>query len=474
MADILKISTPLIDRNNAVQQNRQAMESGIPFEMSEIAKVVKTNPQSELLQQNNGMPPREESPELLLNLLRDPAVTVHFLKNIYLLQEIINLIPVNNSTLSGEIQQLFDALLMQRGEIPTELLRQENSATTFKGELFDLLRQLAAQGNRPDLRDGVANLLKALNATLGKRDILHSVSNSLGYLANNLSSSKTLFAKLSDLAHRFEAPGAAEKFPALKAETLELLREVEGSILFTPRLQRLLPMIPYNLSRFSDNPDRLQDAVNSLLSMMDGREAKASLLAKLRGFLAEVADKSSGNQQETERSRVLDALSKLIGKQAVAQELSLTGSEKLDKIIQSLLSSPCNFTPLLHYIIPVQDDQLRAFAEMWIDPNEQNGAQDKNGKPQESLHLLMVFDVEGLGQFEAELLVTEKRIAFHLFCPPGYVDYFLPIGELAAKLSASSEYTFSEVQIDKLERPRSLMDVFKTLPHKRTGIDVTV
>ncbi|MEG1778082.1 MAG: antitoxin, partial [Angelakisella sp.] len=127
MADILKISTPQVDRNNAIQQNRQLAEAGIPFEMSELSKVVKSNSQSELLMQNNGLPPKEESPELLLNLLRDPSVTVNFLKNIYLLQEIINLIPVNNNTLSKEIQQLFDALLLKPEEIPTELQKQENN-----------------------------------------------------------------------------------------------------------------------------------------------------------------------------------------------------------------------------------------------------------------------------------------------------------------------------------------------------------
>lgn len=474
MADILKISTPLVDRNNALPQNRQAIESAIPFEMSELSKVVKTNPQSELLQQNNGMPPKEEAPELLLNLLRDPAVTMNFLKNIYMLQEIINLIPVNNSTLSGEIQQLFDALLMKPGDIPAELVMQEGGATSFKGDLFDMLRELSARGDRPDVRYGVANLLKAISATLNKRDVLHSVANSLGFLANSLSASKNIFAKLSDLAHRFEADDAVEKFGTLKDETLALLREVEGSILFTPRLQKLLPMVIYNLSRFSDNPDHLQGAVNSLLGMLNGSEPKAALLEKLKSFLEGVSENRSTDKQSEQESRVLDALSKLIGKQAAMENMSLTSSEKLEKIIHSLLSSPCNFTPLLHFIVPVQDGDLRAFAEMWIDPNEQNESWEKGGDPTESMHLLIVFDVEGVGQFEAELLVTGKKIAFNLFCPPAYVDSFAQIGSSAAKLSANTGYSFSEVYVGKLERTRSLMDVFKTLPHRRTGIDVTV
>ncbi|MEG0541874.1 MAG: antitoxin, partial [Angelakisella sp.] len=338
----------------------------------------------------------------------------------------------------------------------------------------DMLRELASKGMRPDLRNGVANLLKALNATLTKRDILHSVGNSLGFLANNMSSSKTIFAKLSELAHRFNAHDAPEKFSSLKAETLALLREVEGSILYSPKLQKLLPMITYNLSRFSDNPDHLQDAVNNLLAMLDGRETRAALVDKLRAYLEGIPERYNPENMEQNNSKVMEALAKLVGRQAAAEQLTLASSEKLEKIVESLLSSPCNFTPLLHFIIPVQDEQMRTFAEMWIDPNEQKDTAGGNGKPVDSMHMLIVFDIEGLGQFEAELFVTGKKIGLSLFCPPAYVDSFAQIKDQAAKISAHTEYSFSEVFVGKLERSRSLMDVFKTLPHRRAGIDVKI
>jgi len=35
-------------------------------------------------------------------------------------------------------------------------------------------------------------------------------------------------------------------------------------------------------------------------------------------------------------------------------------------------------------------------------------------------------------------------------------------------------YRFGEIRVDRLDRPRSLMDVFKSLPYKRTGVDVTI
>ena len=36
------------------------------------------------------------------------------------------------------------------------------------------------------------------------------------------------------------------------------------------------------------------------------------------------------------------------------------------------------------------------------------------------------------------------------------------------------DYRFGEIQFNRLERPRSLMDVFRSLPYRRTGVDVKV
>ena len=103
-----------------------------------------------------------------MNLLKDPAVTVNYLKNIYMLEEIINLLPVNNNTVTQEIRQLFDALLIDPDHIVDELVDQEYASTLFKGELFDLLRGILEK--TPDLRMETAELLKAVNASNRRRN----------------------------------------------------------------------------------------------------------------------------------------------------------------------------------------------------------------------------------------------------------------------------------------------------------------
>lgn len=465
MADILKITTPNIDRTS-VQANRPVADPAIPFQLSDVTKVVKPGEQSEILQQNNGMVDYESSATILMNLLKDPSVTVSFLKNIDMLQEIIKLLPVNNQTFTTEIEQLFNSLLITPDAIVEELINQEASSTSFKGELFEFLRMQVSQNSKPEMRYGICNLLKSLNAVETRETILKSISNSLYFLSENLSSSTSVSQKLYDLATRFLDERAANKFSSLKDETLLLLNEVKGNILYTPKLQKIVPMIIYNLSRFNDNPDYIKECVGSLTTLIDGDEQKQKLIELLCEY-------SENKDISKENSKVMDAITGIISKGSNNSEFTLLGGEKIEKIIYSLLSSPCNYTPLLHYIIPVHDDDLKSFAEIWIDPNAESS--DSNGNTVcDCIHMLMVFDIEGIGRFEAEIAVANKDIMVNLFCPPSYLSAFSDLSSSVREHISSTGYRLFDLSVDKLDRHRSLMDVFKTLPHKRTGVDVKV
>lgn len=477
MADILRITTPLVDKN-PIQPNKQVADPSIPFNLSDVTRVAKPGQQSEILKQNNGMVQEEKTASILMNMLKDPSVTVGFLKNIFMLQEIIQLLPVNNLAMTQELQQMFDALLVQPDGIVAELAQQENASTSFKGELFDFLRSLLAQkGGTPEVRYGVTNLLKSLNAQFYQGDILRSLSNSMSFLADSVAADKALAQTFASLAEQFRAPDAKAHFSQLRDAVLGALHDLEGSILYSPKLQKTAPMVVYNLSRFNDNADFLREALHNLITLVDGDAQRMELLRLVDARVAQGKAGQEvqpwGEEGKNQRSQVMDTLAKLIGRQAQSEDLNMVNAEKLDRIVHSLLSSPCNFTPLLHFILPVQDDMMKSFAEIWID---QDGERENEGRSEgdRQIHVLVVFDVEGIGQLEAELYLKNQSISLHLFCPPAYVDAFSGIGRAMAGSLDTTEYRFEEITVDKMERQRSLMDVFKTLPHKRTGINVTV
>lgn len=469
MADILKISTPLLPKNT-IQFIKQSTDPTVPFQLNDVQKVIKPQAQSELLSQNSGASIRDEAPTILTSLLKDPMVTVSFLKNIYLLQEMISLLPVNNNTVTKEIQELFEQLLITQDKIVPELIRQENASTRFKGGLYDFLRKLSFSSSSPDVKFGIANLLKALNGTLLKKDILDSVSNSLMFLSKELTASPILGKQIYLLAEQFRQNDAADRFSDLKQKTLSLLHDVEGSILFSAKIAKVVPIIIYNLSRFQDNPDFLRESISHLLSAIESRENRSELVAWLKEF-HEFDPKC---QTIDNHSKVMKILADIISKEADEPASSLINSEKIENIINSLLSSPCNFTPLLHFVMPVRYEGLRSFAELWIDPKHEEKPGLSKDDFCKNIHVFIVFDIEGIGQFEAEVLLNNETIDFNLLCPPEHVQAMTACRQGFLQAINGSGYHIGEVRINQMEHIRSLMDVFKSLPYKRTGVNVKI
>ncbi len=507
MADLLKISTPLVDKNPIPAAAAKPQTPGMPFELSDITRVMQPKSQSELLGQSNGLVPRETSPKILEELLKDPSVTVSMMRNIYLLQEVVRLLPAANTPLTDELQGMFEALMVKPGDIQAELMRQEDNTTLFKGELFDQLRTLLYEA-KGDVRltTSIGVFLKGLNAMLSGRDTLDSVANNLQFLldsllGNGLTKSKMddidfstllrggfsqnqltellsqsrLTDKLDILIGLLRAQEAPNHFSMIKEGVLQVLPEVEKSLMFSSQTEKILPLIVYNLSRYNDNESFLPNALQTLLENMQGDVARENLLSSLEEYLSLYRNPEGARQARAAEadSQVIDMLAKIIDKQAESPDVRLVASEKLESIVHSMLASPSNFTPLLHFILPVDFMDVQAFAEIWIDPNAEGESATRGGKEM-GTHMLMVFDIEGFGRFEAELYVQDNRLALNLLCPASAQEAFAGIGPALREAVSASGYRFETIHVDRLERTHSLMDVFTNLPYKRMGIDVKV
>lgn len=500
MADILRISTPLVEKQ-PVQPNRPVADPSMPFQLGDVSRVTRPADPSEILPQHSGFVPQEEAPRILADLLRDPSVAVSLMKNIFLLQEVLTLLPAANASFTKEVEQLFQQMLVQPEGIVAELARQEQSTTLFKGELFDQLRQLVQQNaDNPDLIADIGTFLKGLNAAMSQRDALDSVANNLTFLGENLKGSAKLSEAIQQLVSALRAEDAPANFPQLREQVIALLEQVESSLLFNPSMEKTLPLIIYNLSRFSDNPDFLPEALKQLLASVDGDVPKTLLETNVQNYLEQLLagegadgklpallDKGVGAalfealgeagkraRGAEDDSQVMRTLAQVIGREADSEELQLLSGDKLEKIVQSLLSSPSNFTPLLHFIVPVLYEDVRAFAEIWIDPNDESEAGKDGKRGAMGTHMMLVFDVEGIGRFESELVVQGKRISMALLCPPPYLEAFGRIGSSIRSAVSKLGYSFETIHVDELTAAHSLIEVFPGLAHRRTGIDVKI
>ena len=88
--------------------------------------------------------------------------------------------------------------------------------------------------------------------------------------------------------------------------------------------------------------------------------------------------------------------------------------------------------------------------------------------------MLLVFDIPDVGRFETELYVRDKRINMALFCPPSVESMMDSLASDLRKSISFSDYGFENIKVEKLEKTRSLVEVFPTLPQKRMGINVRI
>lgn len=471
MADIVRAATPITNKN-IVQPMRERQNADLaPFDIQDPTRVAKTIPDSELLKQNNGNIEQQVAPEVLLDMLKDPSVTVNFIKNILMLQEIVGIISMQNKPVTEEFEQLFSQLAVKPENLAAELINQENSSTAFKGELFDFLRNMVKEMPAPEVKTAVTNLLKAVNTENCKAEILKALSGTMSYLSETLSPNKELSAKLASLSQRFAAPEAEEEFPQLKQETAEVIRDIGKSIMFTGKLSSLCSMVTYNLSRYNTNKNFLGDAARDVMVFIPEEEKRTAFLQKLYDCLA-------GFKRGTSNSKVLDVLVKILEKQTDSESVMQLKGDSVESVIHSLLSSPSNFTPLLHFIIPIDDGTFRAFGEMWINPDEEEVKSRKGSQESEEnqriIHMLLVFDIPDVGRFETELFVRDKKINLSLMCPAVMESKMSELSADLKKCIKFSEYSFDEIKVGKLEKTRSLVEVFPSLPRKRTGINVRI
>lgn len=464
MADILKVTSPLVNKYQLVEPKRNV---DIPqFNMQDTTKVKQTMPETGLLKQNNNALQDSQTSAMLLDMLKDPSVTVGYLRNISMLQEAVRLMPANNKALTQEIEQLFDALMLAPEDLLPEMLAQEGNATWFHGEVFDLLRgMLDANPGSRQVYQAVVDMLKALNLHCSQEDILDALANNLAFLADAMDPSRGLAERLRELAAKFRGGSARDQFEQLKEQAMELFRDVEESILYNPKMEKTLSIAIYNLSRYNSGTEGLQAALDRLLAQM-GSEARQQMLAATEAFLRD--------GQMMTRPRVLDALVQILNRQMSSEEMMAQNADKMNKIIQSLLSSPCNYTPLLHFVLPLQYENIQSFMEFWVNPNGEEDEYWNMTEGEKKIHMLMVFDIGSLGRFELELFVKDRSMDVSLFCPKAHTRAFEAAAEDIRRSIRGLDFQVGQMRVENLERPRSLMEVFRSLPFKRTGVDVKV
>lgn len=676
MAQIPQINNPITAKNYNYS-SRPMDPNTEPFDIVKLAGVQGSgNSSASGARSRLEMGNRELIP-LQVQVAKDPTLAVETLKDLLNI-EVLNQALINGHTeLYGKLEDLAASLYVKPEELVQEIQNQEQQNTMFSGhEFYDVLREVAKTTTDPSTKELIGNLLKSINFSQNKNEILGALRANMKFLSEYFSPNEKLSAKLLNLSQEWGAADADKYFDYLKGETLAVMKDVSGSLLNDERTQMLIPLITHNLSRYNNSPYMCKEYFNLLLSQISSGTLRESLknsfnrlysaifnkqkmtdpgetapsqpeqarpeqaentadsvaqnapdapldnyttnseqnqpltgnstdkndnlnaegskiqhidekteadisenaeeLSELTGYEKHLNEsmsekgymtalKDSGYNIEQQlaaysrgrqtgfqtlhnmvkglfiddkdgelsaqftqdfsklhtiqevidklnevlrampdmpiRERLYGAFVDVIDKMALKNELpqhgvrppvrstldSLTdfiqeninhpALKSLDSfnatnLLQSLLNAPGVFTPLAHYILPLDVDGTKAFGELWVD-NDENNPNNTPGT-QRNYHLFLTFDVESIGRFEVDLYALGDEVNLTLLYPQRFEKQIEPMKDRINKVVRNVGYNTRTFETAPLKTPHNLTEIFPKIVDKRTTLNTRV
>ena len=235
----------------------------------------------------------------------------------------------------------------------------------------------------------------------------------------------------------------------------------------TPQMAKALDSIINSYDKTGDLQS-LIDRLGTIINSVDDLDKKIPLAQTLNASLAVLAEKNNSNYNPPTSIDILsDFLLKNINDPSMR---SMTSMNQTD-MIQTMLTSPGVFNPLMHFFTPMDAFGMRAFAEMWVDRNADKRMtgfdRDITEAEGETSHVFMCFDMENVGYFEMEMFAKGTNLSVMLLCPEGKEAAFSSLKTAVPRIAAGVGYTVGTTIVDTLYKKRDLDTVFPKLTETR-------
>lgn len=304
------------------------------------------------------------------------------------------------------------------------------------------------------LSEELSKLSEELNALSKTENVSENISSTSANAAENT-------AKSAEIPENTENPQVAAGIDIKQG--VSMLRKI------------IAPLVPDNMKgavntllrsfESEKNLNTLIDRLSVIVNRMDNLDAKITVAQSINQVLSQMALAEGINYRPpTTMENMLDFLVKNINDPSLKSLSAMNRGEML----QGLLTSPGVFSPLLHFLVPMNMDGTKAFGELWADPDAGGGKDGESDK-----HLFLCFEIEEAGYFEMELYAKGRSINVSLLCPAGSERQYMPLKEFIPQIAAVNGYNAEKMIISPLRKKRDLNRVFPKLNDRKTALNVS-
>ncbi len=221
--------------------------------------------------------------------------------------------------------------------------------------------------------------------------------------------------------------------------------------------------------------DNLSDMVNFLNKVLENtpdvpeRQMLCDAFEEILGLMAKnqemATQRFTGYESET-----MKALTAFIDRNVNHPAIRGIDNFNASNLLQSMLNAPGVFTPLAHYIIPLQVEDTRAFGELWVDnDNSSKGGGENEPK---HFHLFLTFDVEAVGRFEVDAYSKGSDLNLSVLYPKSYRYRVSALTDKITRIAAGVGYNVQNFKTGILIKPHTLAETFPRIKDNRRSFDV--
>ncbi|MCI7766842.1 MAG: hypothetical protein MSJ26_02525 [Oscillospiraceae bacterium] len=257
----------------------------------------------------------------------------------------------------------------------------------------------------------------------------------------------------------------------------EAVRKLLGAVIpNTPAMRNALQSI-FNELEATRDLDALIDRLNVILENIDG-DSNENMITLAQGLNTALGEMAQSGEYKISAATSMETLTDFLTKNINSSMLqALSGNTRSD-MVQNMLTAPGVFTPLIHQFVPLDAFGIRAFGELWVDPNAEELVENKkrggSGASEAGSHMLLCFDIEETGYFELEIYEKERNMTVMLLCPEKLENVFAPIRSVIPKIAEENGYHVTAALVEGLREKRTLDQVFPKLANQRGGLNVKV
>lgn len=258
-------------------------------------------------------------------------------------------------------------------------------------------------------------------------------------------------------------------------EGLDIIKNIMTGLIADDELSMTLE------NQFSQitNMNELVDFLNGFLETMPEGALKNSIFDVMDEAVAVLtendpfimADGDEQQAQQAAQNSSIRALTDFVAKNINHPALKSIDSFNASNLLQSMINAPGVFTPLAHYILPVQVEDTRAFGELWVDNDDDSGVSAAGGG-QKHYHLFLTFDIDAFGRFELDVYANENTASVSLLHPVSFGKNIESIISKVNRIAAGVGYSISNFETGILKSPHNLSQIFPKLNERRTGLNV--